>query len=712
MGNSDGRQGGIRGAWTPIAAALALAGLVAVVGSLGRGEDVGPLTAVGVTLSSVVLSGSAALAILLAGAGYGRLARPVFRESDEAAAIQLGVGLGIMLSAIHGVGALGLLAPIPALVLVAGGLGLLAHQLWPTARRLAKEDMAFPSLGGWWAALPAVAVMLVAASSMPGWLWDSEFGGYDVLEYHLELPQEWLASGRVEPFAHNVYSYLPSYVESAYAFLGAMTFAPDGVGASGGLLAGSGWRAIGAQMLHVGLALCTASLVAAFVRRSLVAGGVERARTRLPASLAGALTLSTPWVVVVGSMAYNEMGVTALGAGVMLVAIEDRIRPLWRGTLAGALVGVACGAKPTALILLTPIVGALLLGMAPTRVWWRLVGAGCVAGVLALAPWLVRNWLHGGNPVFPQLAGIFGSADWTGEQIDRYMGAHHFSGGVLERARLLVWTDPGAAADAADVRRWRGAMNPQWLALFPAALLAAGVALANRRTHRPAALLTLGLLGVVVAWMFGTHLQSRFLLPAVLPGAALVGLAIGGVRTRRAGRPMLVAGLVVIGAQSVALLVIYASQQKGRPNVRLPRDATLLRGDTYDAALGDEYEIAYINQELPPDARVSLLGASTPLYLARPVVYNTTWDSWPLGEAVEQAPDDPEAWSAALRARGVTHVLVDFGELGRLSQSGWIDPRVTPEAIEAWLGSLGRAMKVWGGGGGRPRAALYRIGTP
>ncbi len=420
------------GAWTLLAAGVALVGAAAIAGSLGRGEGLGPVAALGVVLTSVVLAGPPALALVLAGAGYGRLARPLFKDSTERAAIQLGVGLAIVLSLIHGVGALGLLSPVAAIALVVIGLGLLAHQLAPAARRLAGEDIQPPPLGGWWAAIPGVAVLLVAASALPGWLWDSEFGGYDVLSYHLQLAQEWLAAGTVEPLEHNVYSFLPSYVESAFAMLGALTLAPEAVGAEGGLLAGSGWRAVSAQMLHVCLTLCAAWMVAAFVRRALTVCGVEGDRARLPASLAGVLVLATPWIVVVGSMAYNEMGVTALGAAAMLVAVEDRVRPLWRGALAGALVGVACGAKPTAILMLTPMVGVLLLGTARTRDWWVIVGGGVIAGLIALAPWLVRNWIAGGNPVFPHLAGAFGPAHWGEEQVGRYLAGHRFEGGLLE----------------------------------------------------------------------------------------------------------------------------------------------------------------------------------------------------------------------------------------------------------------------------------------
>ncbi|MEZ6319149.1 MAG: hypothetical protein R3B49_10435 [Phycisphaerales bacterium] len=72
--------------------------------------------------------------------------------------------------------------------------------------------------GGWaWIVAVPIGVLVVACASPAGWLWDSEFGGFDALAYHLELPQEWMQrAGRVWPVDHNVYSYLPSYVEAAY----------------------------------------------------------------------------------------------------------------------------------------------------------------------------------------------------------------------------------------------------------------------------------------------------------------------------------------------------------------------------------------------------------------------------------------------------------------------------------------------------------------
>ncbi|MEM9252773.1 MAG: hypothetical protein AAGB29_10530, partial [Planctomycetota bacterium] len=59
-----------------------------------------------------------------------------------------------------------------------------------------------------------LGLLAVGAACAPGSMWRVEAMGYDVLSYHLQLPREWLAAGRLSGLEHNVYSHLPSLVES------------------------------------------------------------------------------------------------------------------------------------------------------------------------------------------------------------------------------------------------------------------------------------------------------------------------------------------------------------------------------------------------------------------------------------------------------------------------------------------------------------------
>ena len=93
-----------------------------------------------------------------------------------------------------------------------------------------------------------------------------------------------------------------------------------------------------------------------------------------------------------------------------------------------------------------------------------------------------------------------------------------------------------------------------------------------------------------------------------------------------------------------------------------------------------------------PDERVYLLGDATPFYYSVPVLYHTTYDRSPLGQAMRRAPADPDAWTRELRALGVRYVLYAPGEIRRLRASGWYDPIVTTDAVERWLAHSARPV--------------------
>ena len=64
-----------------------------------------------------------------------------------------------------------------------------------------------------WLAMPFLGLSTLAATVPPGPLWQDEPAGYDVSEYHLQVPREWYQAGRITPLQHNVFSYMPMNVE-------------------------------------------------------------------------------------------------------------------------------------------------------------------------------------------------------------------------------------------------------------------------------------------------------------------------------------------------------------------------------------------------------------------------------------------------------------------------------------------------------------------
>jgi hypothetical protein len=634
---------------------LAMVGWLA--GHGGRSDSTGAADAVTVLLTS----GPWALGWLLAAIGLGwPLRRRLLPDHPDALAIQVGLGVAAMITLDAAFGAVGVLqwgGAGGAWALIVVGIALLIEQL----RRSTRRAPVLPIVV--WTAVPAVAVLVVAACSAPGWLWSSEFGGYDAMSYHLQLPAEWQRLGQITPLEHNVYSWLPGYVEAAYYHIA--------------VLMGDGLAAVYAcQLLHALFAGLTAALVGRFAWRL-----VGQDTGRWVPGMAVVLFLGTPWVIVTGSLAYNEMVVTLLLVTGLLIVGDGQLKAPTAVAL-GIVIGAACGAKLTAVGFVAAPLAVLLLIGSPAKRLPRLGVATAGAALVCLLPWLIRNGVDAGNPVFPFATGLFGLAHWTAEQADAWTQGHAAGTGIAGRA-AATWTELlgyGLGENPAPPEPWL----PQWSLLWWLAPLGLAISATSACLRRWATRLGLILLVQLVFWLIFTHLKSRFMLPAVVPAALAVALGIAAVSERlRPGRVRTALGAVMIAAALLWCCLpgsIYLREAGGIPAARIDF-ALMLSGDALSPAqrqsMSDRVAAIGLNYDLPDDARVLAVGDATPLYYRADVTYQTTWDRGPLSAAMRSNPDDPSAWLADLSEQGFTHLLVAPTMLAIWERSGWNDPLIT-----------------------------------
>ena len=781
-----------RRAWTLRWLLVALVTLLTVSLLAGIGPDHGPLVGLSALVGVLLSAAGPSMLYLLGAAGLGTLVSPVLlprpKPADQqasavratkpdgaghhgrptdAAWISLALGMAAMLTLSHALGWAGLLNATPlgrAATFAPIAVGLTALAAWwirsartgllSEATRQTLPRLRLSTI----ASTAGVSVLLVASCATPGLLWESEFRGFDAFAYHLQLPKEWLSLGRIEPLEHNVYSYLPSYLEAAYTHLGAIG-APIGrsvVNGSPSMLAGSGDVLISCQLLHAAITLLAAGLIGR-ISDAAAAWSHLGDRARRTARMTGwAATLATPWAIVTGSLAYNEMAVVALGAASMLVAISRTLSPLTRGLLTGFLVGAACSCKPTAIFMVAPVAAVCLVARTNFKRWHVAFGACSLSGLFTLAPWLIRNWIDCGNPVFPHLTSLFGSAHWTAEQVARYTASHRGSGTLVHRLSLLILPAAGdPAVPSANVQR--GLLHPQFFAL-PWLLLLSLVGMTfsrwRRRLAAPAVVLSTGLVLQLLAWTLLTHQQSRFLIPILLTAVPLIGLAAamasserslqkaspsGGDSPRRRSinvRRTLLAGALDLGlvVQAVWLVMLFSQQGRGRPNQFLvgPPDPltarttvitpSILTGEAFRAEWtaaagtarreieGDLSSEAYVNLVTASEGGITyLLGDSAPLYFTAPILYHSTYDRSPLGDLMRADPTDPGVWATKLWDAGVRHVLLNRWELERLHRrSNWYDPDVSPERTTAFLDGYATRVRDWPEVG----RALYVLSSP
>ncbi len=603
------------------------------------------------------------------------------------------IGYRLILSTALGLGFLSLG------MLLLGSLGLLQHGIplvlpivaaaigfYPVLQSLRQLDR------GWFnqpssapplllAACIPLALLLIAATFPAGSIWSSEGGGYDVLLYHLELPREYMAANSTAPLQHNVYSFFPSNMEMLYTLLISLT--QTGFGIQTHLLA-----LYPAQLLHACLTVLAAGAVAlAPVRCSTLARGI-----------AITLMLGTPWTLVVGSLAYNDGAVLLYGA----LAIGMALAPFsWRtAMMAGIFVGLAVGCKMTSGVMIALPVATLFLLQ---RRWLGLLAIIGVA-ILLYMPWAIRAMAathsagHLGNPVFPVAANTLGTGQWSPEQVERWNRGHSAQTRIVSPdgaithepltltgrlhalahetlgdsqwspglARLARWTQQNGPAEA-PTSLWAN-VGLIWLVVPLVLVLAATRGILSWQ-------LLMVLAVQILAWLFCTHLQARFLLPAIIPMALLFGLAAQAFLVPRA----IIVGFVALNAALCAFLLIPEARlfAGGPPGLRIGQFFFLPQ------------EFSRIPNAFPQETRATmktyLIGPpfGTPLYMDGQYEYNSVWDTNAWADQLRQSPQAAIAW---LRQNHITLVVIDWNEVGRLRNSYGFDPIITHQTINALIG--------------------------
>ncbi len=552
----------------------------------------------------------------------------------------------------------------------------------------------------WLLGAPFLCLALLAAANAPGLIWKEEGFAYDVLEYHLQMPKEYFQAGRIAYAPHNVYANFPAAVEMLY--LQAMVLLDDDVN-------------IGAVANMIHLALAGLTVFAAWV-----AGREWSPRAGV---VSGVVMATTGWLAYLCGLAYVENGL--LFFGITATALLLRIPPRAAGfpgalgrelstpraagfsprglahrqrslAVTGVITGFACGCKYTALPLIALPLGLAILCMPgrPTRRRITDAAVFAIATLLTFSPWLIKNQVMTGNPVFPIANGVFKASPpgWGPQQTQAWNRGHDISpqeATVSARLSALWWRIP----------------RDPYQRFGPLVILLPLAGLFGRRRDRIDSMLLIILLAQLAVWLLATHLFARFAVVMLIPLTLLCGRAvIGNVRNsntdpsperkRRVEEPRAGAwgsdqlptpgnGRTDDADARIRLRVISAALIIGAVwnftfAAQLHRDespggapASLI----YDGELpGYEY-FKVVNHELPPDARILLVGDAKAFYFQRDVDYCVVFNKDPFVETIRSAKDDGDiiAW---LRDQGYTHVLVNWSEVNRLSATYGFAPEI------------------------------------
>ena len=591
------------------------------------------------------------------------------------------------------------------------------------AAKSANEGIGFERFGGW------IIGLLTIPYILGGLLPPRDF---DVREYHLQAPKEWMQRGQIEFLPHNVYANMPLGVEAHALTATAILGSGDEAWWLGGLTA---------KLLVSLFGPLTALLLWCIGRRS----GYPTAGV-----LAAVCYLSLPWVAHVSLEGLNDgvLGFYLIAAWWVWLRSETGD---WRAlVLAGFFAGAGAAVKYTALIF-----AALPLFVETTLRRLGLRGAkkvdfvgprqfaAAAAGILLLTLglaaggglWYVKNKIQTGNLIYPLLASRLGGETRTPEKDARWVKAH----AVPQDERGNRFTPSQLMAGVADLAFRNRYASPL---LIPLALL--GSVLAFKQWWRRSAadhplarfpLLSIGLVAFIFgAWYLLTHRIDRFLVPTLPLLALLAGFGYVYVKEQAGStvaRAFVIVGLVYSGMMIGATFLTA--------DIRWFVALAHLRADPVPEARADALVITrlkpaerWLNDRLKGDEAVLMVGGADVWDLngqtrAVHVYYNTCFDDCLLFDwrAGKKTADD---FRSEFSSRNVKYVCVDWEELARYLSKGnyGYDARLKAESSlslmqnfekvkllrhEIQFGEVSSHWGVFTEKPRRPKQVIYRVLT-
>ncbi|MCA1685993.1 MAG: glycosyltransferase family 39 protein, partial [Planctomycetia bacterium] len=485
---------------------------------------------------------------------------------------------------------------------------------------------------------------------------------FDAIEYHLQGPKEYYLAGRITFLPHNVYTSMPFNVEMLH-LLGMY------------VLDDWWWGALVGQLLVALHAPLAAVMIAAVVRRF----GSPRA-----AWFAAVVYLTTPWVYRLAALPYVEGPLCYYHAALVWAAARAWAEPAPRlrgrfWLLAGLLAGGAMACKYPALISAVIPFGLVALADAVRRRSPSALPAFAIGWAVVMTPWVAKNVVDTGNPVYPLAYRVFGGRHWDAAMDRKWSAAH----GPRPIEGGLLWA---AVVDVAGRSDWQ---SPLYVALAPLAFL-------RRGSRRVAAALGGYVAYLFLSWWLLTHRLDRFWLP-LLPGlAALAGLGADWTRGKAWSA---VVGLVV--AWAFVANLSYSSTALTALN-EWTGDLNTLR-NTVPEMLNPS--LAGLDAGLPAGARMLLVGEAAVFHVNHPVVYNTVFDDETF-ETLARGHSAAEV-QAALKGLGITHIYVDWFDIDRYRSPG--NYGFTPFVVPAEFDRLVEAGVLEPGVTVGKKRELYRV---
>ncbi len=665
--------------------------MILLAGGLTLGHLSGfSLASLGAMLTALT-EGGLGLLIVIAAGGYGYLAIRKLAPPSAPPGLRVvtgcGLGLWLLSTAVLVIGTTftGLLKhwfwwPIIAVgVMLAVWQGRRRLETWRLPRHFDGRSLIWPILA------IAAGLWLAGATRPAGAIQTPD--AYDVLEYHLQVPREFYLAQHIGQLPHNCYSYYPLGSEMLFLLAMCLRHGPY----EGMYLA---------KMIHGTFAVLAVAAVFAALKRQ------DESRGRFSAVLLGTVpsAIYLSWLGMVDLAMVFYMALAALWLREWLS--HGGIRA---AACIGLALGAGCAAKYLSVgLIVAPVLAAMIVGCLLSRkrlsALTHLPVVCLLAGAL-FCPWLIRNAAYTANPFFPLATQYFGRGHWSAASEQRWVDGH--SPGVKPPVPVPPSWKPPAHRSRTDLLYDNLGLLLEWFG--PIAVLLAGVGICvviagGGRDPPYEAALAVILVGQVAIWMTFTHqMPLRFLVPAMVPISLLAGGVLGqlaAVATSPFRRlPQLSAGApwgrpiaVALAAAAVAINLLIAYSIYRRCTDRVP----IVHG-LPGRIIAERFPPWNEASKLPEGCRILLLGDAKAFYFPPQTIYATVFDAQLLDAIAKQLQAHkltPEQAAERLRAKGITHIYVDWREILRLAKTYGFPALLSGEVVQRRQNDQPPALKL------------------
>ena len=492
---------------------------------------------------------------------------------------------------------------------------------------------------------------------------------YDVLEYHFGGPKEYYQQGYIGFLPHNVYTSFPFLTEMLTLL--AMTLKADWYfGAQAG------------KLILMSFSVFTGLGVFVIARRWFGSNA---------GWLAATIFLTTPWTYRISIIAYTEGGlsfylIASLLSLILTIQVLKKMSPvqtspqdsdlmptavndktlLWGYTcLTGFLAGSGMACKyPGVLSVVIPL-GLALLGFSwfllkhnkqlRNSVTLKLAAIFSIGTLLAIGPWLLKNIVETGNPVYPLLYSVFGGVDLNEQLNLKWKNGHG-----MKSLHPKYFVD-----NLVDVTMKSDWLSPLLFSLAPLAFL-------NRQHRRLTHWLWIYIGFLFLSWWVLTHRIDRFWVP-MIPAVSV----LAGIGATWSSQRLWKTGLSIAIFAAFLFNLCVATSGLGGNNAYLD-DLNYARKFT-TSLTGPE--IMQLNQMKLGSNQVVLSEGDAELFNAEfPVVYSTVFDESIFKQwTVKTEPDVPDKLLSLkpaneirekFKAEHIAYIYVNWAEVLRYRAPG------------------------------------------